>query len=108
MRGAKGTPYQGRTSALAFFRWTGAWEPGDRDHLTAAIDIFVPILRDPKVSWRHRIVFTHVGRWPYGQAANSKYNNCSMRTARYSMVNIAAEEMAALRHQGRPRREDRY
>jgi arylsulfatase A-like enzyme len=109
MRGAKATPWQGGTRVPAFFRFQGVWQPGDRDHLTANIDIFptlaqltgakipeglaldgrsiVPLLKDAHASWPDRVVFTHVGRWPHGQAPAAKYTNCSMRNTRYSMVN---------------------
>jgi arylsulfatase len=109
MRGAKGTPYQGGTRVPAFFRWTGKFQPGDRAQLTAHIDIFatvaelaganipnglkldgrsmVPLLKDARAAWQDRVLFTHTGRWPKGQAAGAKYNTCSLRTARYSMVN---------------------
>jgi arylsulfatase A-like enzyme len=108
MRGAKGSPYQGGTRVPAFFRWRGEFPPSDRSQLTAHIDIFptlaelagartpdnvkldghslVPLLKDDKVSWPDRVLFTHVGRWATGQAAAAKYLKCSMRTARYSMV----------------------
>jgi arylsulfatase len=114
MRGAKGTPYQGGTRVPAFIRWTGTLQPGDRDQLTAAIDIFptladfagakipegvqldgrslAPLLGDAKTQWPDRVVFTHVGRWPKGKASAAKYTNCSMRTPRYSMVNTGAEK----------------
>lgn len=110
MRGAKGTPYQGGTRVPAFFRWPGQLQPGDRAGLTAHIDIFptlaevagakipngvkldgrsvLPLLKDPAARWPDRIVFTHVGRWPLGKAADAKYTQCRMRNARYSMVNM--------------------
>jgi len=93
----------------AFFRFKGVWQPGDRDYLTANIDIcptlaeltgakipeglaldgrsIVPLLKDAHTPWPDRVVFTHVGRWPHGQASAAKYTNCSMRNTRYSMVN---------------------
>lgn len=107
MRGAKGTAYQGGTRVPAFFRQAGL-KPGDRTQLAASVDIFptlvelagakipaglpidgrslVPLLKDEKSGWPDRVVFTHVGRWPQGQAAAAKYTACRMRTARYSMV----------------------
>jgi arylsulfatase len=108
MRGAKVTPYQGGTRVPAFFRWTGTLEPGDVDKLTAHIDIFstlaeiagaaapagldgrslMPLLKDRQAPWPDRYLFTHVGRWPKGQAQAAKYSQCSMRSARFSMVNI--------------------
>jgi arylsulfatase A-like enzyme len=109
MRGSKATPYQGGTRVPAFFRWGERFKAGDRDQLTAHIDIFptlvelaggkipdglkldgrslVPLLKDAHADWPDRVVFTHVGRWPTGEVAGAKYLKCSMRTARYSMVN---------------------
>lgn len=109
MRGSKGTPYQGGTRVPAFFRWGDKFKPGDRGQLTAHIDIFptlaelagakvpetvkldgrslVPLLNNATVAWPDRVLFTHVGRWPTGKAADAKYLHCSMRTTRYSMVN---------------------
>ena len=110
MRGSKGTPYQGGTRVPAFVRWTGTFQPGDRDQLTAHIDIFptfaelaaakipdglkldgrslVPLLKDAQAPWPDRIVFTHVGRWPKGQAAASKYANaaCAPRATPWSIT----------------------
>jgi len=109
MHGAKGTPYQGGTRVPAFFRWTGTLGPGDVDRLAAHIDIFptlaeitraeipknvrldgrslVPLLRDRAADWPDRYLFTHVGRWETGKAAEAKYAKCSVRSARYSLVN---------------------
>jgi arylsulfatase len=114
MRGAKGTPYQGGTRAPAFFRWTGSLQPGDVAALAAHIDIFptfaalagaqvpagvqldgrslVPVLNDKSAPWPDRFLFTHVGRWEPGRAAQSKYLRCSVRSARYSLVNSGPEE----------------
>ncbi len=110
MHGAKVTPWQGGTRVPAFFRWTGTLQPGNVDKLTAHIDIFatlaevagaavppgagvegrslLPLLRDHGAAWADRTLFTHVGRWEQGKAAASKYTQCSVRSARFSMVNI--------------------
>ena len=109
MRGSKNTPYQGGTRVPAFFRWTATLQPGDVDRLASHIDIFptlakltgaplpqnvkldgrslVPLLSDHAASWPDRYLFTHIGRWDTGKAAESKYAKCRMRSARYSMVN---------------------
>jgi arylsulfatase A-like enzyme len=114
MRGAKNTPYQGGTRVPAFFRWPGILKPGDRKHLTAHIDVFPtlaeiaqatvpaavhldgrslnPLLRDDGASWPDRFLFTHIGRWAKGKAAESKYRQCSVRSAQYSMVNNKPEK----------------
>lgn len=114
MRGQKGTPYQGGTRAAGFFRWPGAFKPGDVDQLTAHIDFFptfaelagatipvgvkldgrslVPLLKDPNAAWPDRYVFTHVGRWPRGKAAESKYDKCRVHSSRFSLVNNRPEK----------------
>jgi arylsulfatase len=108
MRGAKNTPYQGGTRVPAFFRWSDTLQPGDRDQLSAHIDFFptfaelagakvpagvaldgrslAPLLRDPRALWPDRYLFTHVGRWDKGRAAESKYEKCRVRNSRFSMV----------------------
>ena len=108
MRGAKLSPYQGGTRVPAFFRWEGVVPPGDRNQLTAHVDIFptlveisggtipeelrlegrslVPLLKNAQSQWPDRLLFTHVGRWTAGQAAVSKYNGCRVRNSHYSLV----------------------
>ena len=110
MRGQKGTPYQGGTRGAAFFRWPGKLTPADVKPLAAHTDIFptlaelagakipanvkldgrslVPLLRNPDAPWADRFLFTHVGRWDKGKAAESKYAKCRVRNARFSMVNM--------------------
>jgi arylsulfatase len=114
MRGAKGTPYNGGTRVPAFFRWRGTLAPGDRGQLAAHIDIFPTLaglagakipgplrldgrsllkpLRNPRAAWPDRYLFTHVGRWEKGRAADSKYAKCSVRSARFNMVNSTPEK----------------
>jgi len=114
MRGAKGTPYRGGTRVPAFFRWTGTLQPGERKNLSAHVDIFptlaelagasvpadprpdgrslVPLLKDAGASWPDRYLFTHVGRWELGKAAESKYARCRVRNARFSLVNSKTEK----------------
>ncbi|MCX8035970.1 MAG: arylsulfatase [Candidatus Sumerlaeia bacterium] len=112
MRGNKGTPYQGGTRVPSFWRWLGVLKAGvDIDQLTAHIDIFptfaelaggkipdglqldgrslVPLLKDSAAPWPERYVFVHVGRWAKGQAAQSKYARCAVRTLRFRLVNNA-------------------
>ena len=109
MRGEKVTPWEGGTRGLVL-RWPGALKPADVDRLAAHIDVFptlaelagakvpqqvakmfdgrslVPLLRNPAAAWPDRCLFTHVGRWPKGQAAASKYRQCRVRNQRYSLV----------------------
>ncbi|MBS1876925.1 MAG: arylsulfatase [Acidobacteria bacterium] len=110
MRGMKNTPYQGGTRVPAFFRWPGVFRPGDVSALTAHLDVFptfaelagaripagleldgrslVPLLRNHRAAWADRLLFTHIGRWPTGKAAESKYARCRVRGPRHSMVNM--------------------
>lgn len=39
--------------------------------------------------WPDRFLFTHVGRWEIGKAAESKFRNCAVRDARFKLVNNA-------------------
>ena len=92
MRTGKGTPFRGGTRVPSFWRWTGTLEPGDRPQLAGGIDVLptladlvgqplaqpvdgrslLPLLRDAGADWPERLLFTHVGRWERGQAAQSK------------------------------------
>ena len=114
MRGQKGTPYQGGTRAIAIFRWADTLKPADAHQLAAHIDIFptlaelagakipsgvsldgrslVPVLRNTAVAWPDRILFTHVGRWEHGKAAESKYAKCRVRNSRFSMVSMGPDK----------------
>jgi arylsulfatase len=110
MRGAKATPYSGGTRVPAFVRWTGTIQPGDASQLASHIDIFptfaelagvklpaslkldgkslVAVLKNSKLAWPDRYLFTQVGRWPAGKATESKYLRCSVRTGRYNLVSL--------------------
>ena len=115
MRGRKATPYNGGTRVPSFWRWPGVVQAGvDADQLTAHLDVFptlaelagakipddlklegrslVPLLQDPKAAWENRYLFTHVGRWERGKAAESKYQNCSVRNSRFNLVNAETTE----------------
>jgi arylsulfatase A-like enzyme len=112
MRGSKNTPYQGGTRVPSFWRWPRGFHGGaDCNTLTAHIDIFPtlaqicgaklnedvkrqvegrslwPLLENPNTDWADRNLVTHIGRWPYGEAANSKYAGCSIRNRQYTLVN---------------------
>lgn len=110
MRGQKGTPYEGGVRVPSFWRWPGTLKPGDVDRLAAHVDIFptlaalagapipeplagrldgrslLPLLQNPQAHWPERYLFTHVGRWPKGKAADSKYALCAVRSSRYHLV----------------------
>ncbi len=110
MRGAKVTPYRGGTRVPAFWRWPAGFKGGvDINHLTAHIDVFptlaeitgakipetikldgyslLSLLKDPQTAWPDRTLITHVGRWQRGHAAESKTSQCSVRNAKYHLVN---------------------
>ena len=110
MRGAKNSPFRGGVRVPSFWRWPGVLSPGDRAQLAAHLDIaptlaelagrrmtqpgrtidgrsLWPLLRNPQAAWPDRILFSHLGRWPTGQATNSKYAGCRVRNQRFSMVN---------------------
>jgi arylsulfatase len=112
MRGSKNTPYQGGTRVPGMWRWPAAFHGGvDCNKLTAHIDILqtlaeiagVPLsdevkqqvegrsllslLNNPRAEWPHRNLVTHIGRWPQGEAASSKYAGCSIRDQRFTLVN---------------------
>jgi arylsulfatase len=112
MRGKKTEPYQGGTRVPSFWRWPKGI-PGGRtvDVLTAHIDVFptlaelagtrllgevrrqvegrslMPLLRGTKATWPDRTLVTHLGRWEKGQAEPAKFQECSIRNARYTLVN---------------------
>ena len=112
MHGAKATPYEGGIRVPSFWRWPAGFQGGqDCSALTAHVDIFptlaeitsgrapdvskldgrslLPLLRNPSADWPDRFLFTHVGRWDKGKAEASKFANCSVRNARYQLVNNA-------------------
>jgi arylsulfatase len=111
-RGAKGEPYHGGTHAPSFWRWPGGFKGGaDCPAPSAHIDVLptlaeiaraelpaaavaqvegrslVTWLKDPRAGWPDRTLVTHVGRWPRGQAAESKFRKCSIRNSRFRLVN---------------------
>lgn len=111
MRGRKGTPWLGGTRAISFWRWPGRLQPRDVSALAAHIDFFptiaeltgaklppklaqqvegrslVPLLTNPQAPWPDRTLFTHLGRWPrFSEPDAAKFNNCSVRTARWHLV----------------------
>jgi arylsulfatase len=109
LHSGKGSPWQGGTRAVSFWRWPGTLKPADVTPLTAHIDVFptlaeiagaklddklkaqvegrslMPLLKNPKADWPDRTLVTHVGRWPKG-GAPIKLNKCSVRNSRYSLV----------------------
>ena len=112
MRGQKVTPYRGGTRGMAFFRWPETINPGDRTAIAAHVDLFptlaklagaetsrgttldglslLPILENSSAASPNRWLFTHVGRWPFGEAERAKYAGCSIRHGDYHLVSPAA------------------
>lgn len=114
LRAGKGTPYEGGTRVPSFWRWPSEWTGGrDVKPLAAHIDILptvadllglplppayhqqvegrslLPLLRDPDATWPDRMFVTHVGRWPTGGVQAFKHRGCSIRNARFALVNDA-------------------
>ena len=113
MRGMKGTVYRGGTRTPSFWRWPGTLPAGvDVPAVTAHIDVLptlcefsgatmppevaavvegrslVPLLRDAQAPWPDRPLFTHLGRWERGKAAENAYRNCRIRDGKWSLVNV--------------------
>ncbi len=111
-RGGKVEVYHGGTHAPSFWRWPGMIRGGvDCTALSAHIDVLPtlaaivggeltgdlvqqvegrslkPLLDNPHASWPDRTLVTHQGRWPRGQAAQSKHRNSSIRNSRFRLVN---------------------
>lgn len=120
MRGQKGTPWRGGTSAASFWRWPGTFTAGDVSALSAHLDVFptlievagakpseavkkqvegrslVPLLKNANANWPPRTLITHVGRWPKGTDPDVwKYANASVRTPEWHLVTVAANRKKA-------------
>ena len=111
LKGSKKSPHEGGTKVPALFRWKGVLQEGVAcQALTAHIDIvptlvdlaggklpeaidgrsLLPLLDNPDADWADRNLFFHIGRWPNGQAEQSKYDTeagFAVRNARYRLVN---------------------
>ena len=111
-RGGKGSVYHGGTHAPSFWRWPAAFTGGvDSAALSAHIDVLptlaeisgakltgdvakqvegrslFTLLKQPKSAWPDRTLVTHSGRWPAGQAAESKFKFSAIRDSRFRLVN---------------------
>lgn len=109
MRGCKGTSWFGGTRALSFWRWPGKFRPRLIEGLASHMDIFPTLaeLAGTELTDGHRkaldgqslvpqlttgdalpdrMIFTHQGRWPTGEAARHKYAQCSVRWKQYHLV----------------------
>jgi choline-sulfatase len=114
MRGQKGTVYRGGTRVPSFWRWPGRLPAGvDVPVPTAHIDVLPtlcelaglqlpdelenliegrslrPLLEDADAAWPARPLFTHLGRWEHGAAADSAYARCRVMEGQWSLVNVA-------------------
>ncbi|MSU60102.1 MAG: arylsulfatase [Pedosphaera sp.] len=110
MRASKATPYNGGTRVASLWRWPAGFKGGmDVGKLTAHVDVFptfaelagakiperlkldgrslLPLWKDAAATWPERYLFTHVGRWPRGKAAESKYANCAVVGSQFHLVN---------------------
>lgn len=106
MKGRKGSPDNGGTRAISFWRWPGTLKPATVSKLTAHVDIFptfaalagapapagidgyslLPLLENPAAAWHEdRMLFTHVGRWPVG-GPPAKNGPSSVRWRNYLWV----------------------
>ena len=110
MRGGKNSPWLGGTRAASFWRWPGTIEPKQIDVLAAHFDFLptvaeltgtelsenvirqiegrslAPFIRGEQVVWPERTLFTHMGRWGFGQVGDAKYAGVGVRTKRWHMV----------------------
>jgi arylsulfatase A-like enzyme len=110
-RAGKGSMYSGGTHAPSFWYWPAAFQGGvDCTALSAHVDVLptladiahvkiggdvahqvegrslLPLLKNPHAEWPDRILCTHVGRWPSGQAAGAKHAAASIRDSRFRLV----------------------
>jgi arylsulfatase A-like enzyme len=112
LKGHKGEAWEGGTRAISLWHWPAVFKPSTPSQLTAHIDVFptlaelaganlnekmknqiegrslVPVLNNPQATWADRFLITHVGRWGNMKpgAAPTKYEGCSVRNTRYSLV----------------------
>lgn len=111
MRGQKGTPWQGGTRAISFWRWHGTFPARDVSALAAHIDVLptlmdllqiqpddllrqqvegislLPWLKGDNPPEPERFLFTHVGRWGRdSDGRDAKLQNARIRWKQYSLV----------------------
>jgi len=110
MRGCKGTSWFGGTRALSFWRWPGTFEPREIGGLASHMDVLptlaeiagedlteghrndldgmslVEQLKSSGPELPDRMLFTHQGRWPTGEAARHKHAQCAVRWRQYHLV----------------------
>ncbi len=108
MRGCKGTAWHGANRALSFWRLPGHFKAKTVTELCGHIDVLPTVaditgieLHDSELdgvslinhlqdhdneSSNERILFSHQGRWPTGEARRHKYAQCSVRYKDYQLV----------------------
>ena len=108
-KGKKGSVDEGGTRVPSFWRWPGVLTPGtDVDRVANHYDILptfaeiaggtprqpdqlhgkslVPLLKDADAAWEDRFRVFHKGRWPIGEAANSREAGFAVRNQRFRLV----------------------
>ena len=116
-KGLKGSADEGGVRVPFFLRWKGTLEAGrDIPNVTAHIDLFptltalagttgpadqvggrsfLPLLRDPKVEWPDRYLFTQKARWPTGSEPNKhQWIGFSVRNHQYRLVDKQLYDMS--------------
>jgi hypothetical protein len=46
-----------------------------------------PLLKNPQAEWADRTLVHHIGRWPYGRAAQSQWAHSAIQNSRFTLVN---------------------
>jgi len=110
MRGCKATAWFGGTRAFCAWRWLGRFPPRTLNQLAGHVDVFptlaelagarlpsdlrarldgvslLPLLNGGPDRLPDRMLISHVGRWPNGEAAAHKYAFCSVHWNGYQLV----------------------
>ena len=110
MRGAKGSVWRGGTRGCSFWRLPGVIKPGDVTRLAAHVDVLptllelagvpcpapvkpqvegrslLPLLQDPQAAWEERMLVSHLGRWPKGQAEAYARRVTAVRGSRWKLI----------------------
>ena len=118
MRGQKGSADEGGVRVPFFVRWDGVLKPGrDIDRIAAHIDMLptfadiagidklptgqvegrslVPLLKNPKATWKDRYLFTQKARWRTGSEPNNhQWKAFAVRNQRYRLVDNNLYDMA--------------
>lgn len=110
MKGNKGTAHEGGTRVPAFFRWKNKISADvEIETMTAHVDLFptlaklagaktptkqvegrdlMPLIKNPKIDWDDRYLFTHLGRWKrFSEPDEAKFKRCAVRNERFRFEN---------------------